>query len=169
MTRNTFFAALMMGLMTMFATSANAQGRMGGHPGNAGREMHISSHGGVQMRGGRDMGHRDMGHREMDRHHEVGHAAPHHMGHGHGVDHRWDDRGYLHGWDGRVRRFADGRWGYYRDGAWLYYDCFYEPDYYYAHPVAHFHAHRLNRTERAVVGAVAGIATVAAIIGAIAH
>ena len=156
----------MMGLMAMFATSANAQGRMGGHPGmNNGREMHINSRGGMEMRRGHDMGRNH----DMGRHHEIAYAAPRHEVRGHGGNHRWDDRGYLHGWDGRVRRFADGRWGYYRDGAWLYYDCFYEPDYYYAHPVAHFHAHRLNRTERAVVGAVAGIATVAAIVSAIAH
>lgn len=157
MTRNTFFAAMMFGLMAMFATNANAQHRMGGHPGNGGREIHMNTRGGMEMRGGRDMGPRhDMRPRHDNRPVMRGHVEP-----------RWDRHGYLHGWEGRVRHFDDGRWGYYRDGAWLYYDCFYEPDYYFAHPVAHFHSHCLTRTERAVAGAAIGVAAAAALIGAL--
>lgn len=163
MTRNTFFAAMMFGLMAMFATNANAQRHMSGRPGNAGREMHMNARGGMEMRGGRDMSPRhDMGPHNMDRRHESRPVMGNHAAH------RWDNRGYLHGWDGRVRRFDDGRWGYYRDGAWLYYDCFYEPDYYFAHPVAHFHTHRIHHHHvDPVVGAAVGVAATAALIGAL--
>ncbi len=164
MTRNIFFSAIMFGIMSMFVTSANAQGRHG-RMGNAPRhEMRMSDHG--------RMGHHEMAPRHDDRHysvnlrHDVHYAAPHHVAHH--ADYRWDNRGYLHGWDGRVRRFDDGRWGYFRDGAWYYYDCFYEPDYYFAHPVAHFHDHIFNsRTARRAVGAVVGAVAVAALVDAL--
>lgn len=58
---------------------------------------------------------------------------------------------------GRVRHMPDGRWGYLRGNSWYYYDCYYEPAYYFSHPVRHFHAHRLGPVGKAVVaGAVIG-------------
>lgn len=170
MTRNTIFAAIMFGIMSMFVTSANAQGRHGGMgvP-RAHHEMRMGDHG---MRGG-EMRHHDMGPRhDMAPHHGMGPRHEMHMG-GHGhlahhADYRWDSRGYLHGWDGRVRRFDDGRWGYLRDGAWYYYDCFYEPDYYFAHPLTHFHDHIFHsRGARRVVGAAIGAIAVAALVDAL--
>lgn len=82
-------------------------------------------------------------------------------------DYRWNRHGYLNGWEGRVRRFDDGRWGYFRDGAWLYYDRFYEPTYYYAHPITLFHSHCLSPRGRRVVGAVAGTVALATLISAL--
>lgn len=160
MTRNTFFAAMMFGLMAMFATNANAQRNLGGRPGPAAREMHVSARG-IEM----DRRHEMDRHHEMDRRHEMDHR---HAMRGH-ADYRWDHNGYLYGWEGRVRHFDDGRWGYYRDGAWLYYDTFFEPDFYYAHPVAHFHAHHISRTARRVANVAAGVAAVATIVAALTH
>ena len=160
MTRNTFFATMMFAFMAMFSLNSNAQHRGGygmSHPGG-GREMHMNNGGGYSMHhdGGRHHG--NMGHRDMVAHHGGPRYEMHH-------GHRWDDRGYLHGWDGRVRRFHDGRWGYLRDGAWYYYDCFYEPDFYYAHPLSHFHAHLFDSPRaRRIVGATAGAVAVAALV-----
>jgi len=95
--------------------------------------------------------------RHMDRHHAYAGPRP-----------QWDRHGYLPGWEGRVR-YVDGRYGYLRGNDWYWYDTYYEPDYYYAHPVAHFHAHRLSPAGRAVVGAVAGTIALASIISALAH
>lgn len=189
MTRNNFFKVMMFAMMAMVGANAFAQGR-------ATREMHIGN-GGVRMEhradgmGGygydavrhdgyrndgyrhesyRNEGHHYGGYRNEGHHHDnrygnrhAGHMAPpaHHHPH-------FDSYGYLPGWEGRVC-YRDGRYGYLRDNAWYWYDTYYAPDYYYAHPIAHFHAHRLSPEGRAVVTAVAGAAIIGSIISAIAY
>lgn len=137
MTRNTFYTVMMAAMMAMVSLNSSAQPRPGRGGGPQGGPR-------VEMRGGHrgphDMGPRDMGPR-----------GPHDMGPGHRVPgprdfrtmhgHRWDHDGWMDGWHGRVRHFDDGRWGYFREGAWYYYDRFYEPDYYFARPLRHFHSH----------------------------
>jgi len=79
---------------------------------------------------------------------------------------RLDARGYVPGWEGRVR-YLNGRWGYYRDANWLWYDSYFDPVYYYGHPIAHFRGH-LTPAEKVAAAAV-GTAALGAVIAAICH
>lgn len=167
MTRNVFFLAVLM-MVSTTCMSASAQGRRhdmrNGRPGDRremtlrgdrGRERHMDGPRMCDDRRGH-MGRHEMRppHRpEPPRHHRPHHAGP-----------RLDAYGYVPGWHGRVR-YVDGRWGYLRGRDWYWYDVYYEPDYYYAHPVAHFHGH-LCPAGRVVAGAV-GAAAVGAFIGAL--
>lgn len=141
---------MMVAVMMAAGMNMMAQGRRGGNynegpRGGAGREMVMNSRGGFEMRGGHRGGHMEMAHRPA-----MHHAAPV------VVAHRYD-----HGrWAGRVRHMDDGRWGYYRDNRWYYYDCYYEPDFYFAHPITHFHGHCLGTVAAAAV-------TTAAVVGLI--
>jgi len=78
-----------------------------------------------------------------------------------------DCHGYLHGWEGRVR-FVNSRWGYMRDNRWMWYDTYFEPEYYYAHPVVHFSTH-LTREEAAVVAGVTAAVAVGTLVSALCH
>lgn len=77
------------------------------------------------------------------------------------------DGGYIPGWEGRVM-YRNGRWGYLRGTDWYWYDRYYEPAYYFGHPVAHFHAHHVPVGAK-VVGAVAGAVVLGSLIGALCH
>lgn len=174
MTRS-IFTMIMVAMMSMAGVNAQAQGR----------ELHIGSNGRMEMRGGngrqQDM-RPEMDSRMADRgrgqmmegrpgmeapRHDVGGPRPgmdsrHDMGPGHNMGPR---PGGFGRWEGRVRHMSDGRWGYYRDNRWYYYDRYFEPDYYFAHPVRHFRRHILGPVGRGIVaGAVIG-----AVIGAIAR
>lgn len=140
--------------MLMIAASMNmmAQGRRGGnndmaaHRG-ANREMVVNGRGGVEFRG--HGSHTPQVH--IDAHRPAPVVVSHHTDHGR--------------WAGRVRHMDDGRWGYCRDGRWYYYNCYYEPDYYFAHPVHHFSAHCVGGAAAAVVAT----AAVATLISALVH
>lgn len=155
---------------------------------HSGREMHGYA-------GGREMAHRGgfrMGGREFDRRWEG--RIRHDNGRwGYYRDNRWYwydryfepdfyfanplahfnahyyicDGGYYPGWEGRVR-YAGGRWGYLRGNDWYWYDRFYEPDYYFCHPMSHFHGH-MSHTGRAVAGAVVGGVVLGTLISALCH
>lgn len=161
---NTFFKVAVFAMMAMVNANAFAQHR-------GGREMHFGN-GGVHMDQRMDNRHYDAprGGYAMDHHHDHYSAPmpPHH--HVAPVPPRphFDRHGYLPGWEGRVR-YLNGRYGYLRGNDWYWYDTYYAPDYYYAHPLTHFHAHRLSPEGRAIVGAVAGTVAVAALIGALTH
>ncbi len=73
------------------------------------------------------------GHSEMNR---GSHHGGHEMARHHGSP-RLDHRGYVHGWEGRVRHH-NGRWGYYRNNRWLWYDRYFDPAYYYGSPLTYF-------------------------------
>lgn len=75
-----------------------------------------------------------------------------------------EDGCYVPGWEGRVC-YRNGRWGYLRGRDWYWYDTYFEPDYYFARPVAHFHSHVC--TADRVVGAVAGGLVLGTIIAAL--
>ena len=166
MKTNTFFAVMMACMMAMVSNNAQAQ-----REAQSGRGYHIEMTG--AQRGGYDNGRREMsrgydnGRREMGRGYDNGRRE---MGRREGYmmhGHRWSHDGWLDGYHGRVRHFADGRWGYYRDGAWMYYDCFYEPAYYYAHPVSTFHCHMLSPEGRRVARAAVGTAIAVGVIAAL--
>ena len=152
--------------VVMMAASMNmtAQGRRGGNfdapQRGTGREMVMNSRGGFEMHGDRHDGRMEIEHRPA-----VRHAAPavgmHHHAAPVAVVHHYD-RGP---WAGRVRHMDDGRWGYYRDNRWYYYDCYYEPDFYFAHPLHHFHGHCLGTVAAAAVTT----AAVATLISALVH
>lgn len=168
MTRNTFMKAVMVAIVAMMGMNANAQHRGDREMHFDGREMrmHDAPRGGMahEHRGGymNESRHRDMPHQNMyhDHHHDRMVPPP--------PAPRFDRYGYLPGWEGRVR-YMDGRYGYLRGSDWYWYDTYYEPGYYFAHPIAHFHHHHLTRGERAVVHAVAGAAIIGGIISALAH
>ncbi len=129
MTRNTFFTVMM--TIAMMMASVNTYGR--GH-------RAISN----APRGRYEMAHRAV---------NVRHNAPvHHVAHRPIVP-NVDHRGFVPGWEGRVR-FVDGRWGYLRAGRWMWYNTYFDPAYYFGHPVAEFHTHHVNPA-----GVVAGVAT----------
>ncbi len=140
-----------------------------GHAGNMGpaqvdrrndtRSVDMRGRNDVGMHGRNDMDMRGRnegrGRYEMD---TRGHMAPPpaHEVHIHGVA---PGRGHVVAgpYEGRVRHMADGRWGYLRGNRWYYYDCYYEPEYYFSHPVRHFHRHRVGKVGAAVaLGAVVG-------------
>lgn len=167
MRRNVFIMAMLM-MVSLASTSALAQGRRGdmrdGRHGDR-REMALRGRhdrpmhmGGPGMRDDRrgPQGHPGMmpPHRpEPPRHHRPHHGGP-----------RLDACGYVPGWHGRVR-YVDGRWGYLRGRDWYWYDVYYEPDYYFSHPVAHFHGH-LSPAGKVVAG-VAGAVAVGAFVSAL--
>ena len=61
------------------------------------------------------------------------------------------------------------RYGYLPDSRWYWYDTYFAPDYYFAHPLGHFHAHFRGHNAAAVAGGVAAGIAVGALIGALAH
>ena len=187
MTRNTFFKAVMMAIFTMATVGTYAQNR----------EMHFSN-GCMRMENAGRMEKRHDAPRYDDhrydapRHHDRRYDAPRYNAYRHGAYHhearrgyydaprpvhhvtvvhhaapRFDRYGYLPGWEGRVR-YVDGRYGYLRGRDWYWYDTYYEPAYYYAHPVGHFHHVHLTRTGRAVVTAAAGAAILGGILSVLA-
>lgn len=152
MRHNNFFAAMMaMAMMMIVSNNAMAQ-----------RRGHMSD---VRMGGPRH---------EMVMHHQgrpsmhVEHHPDHRMVYAGGRHHRLDCHGYIPGWEGRVR-YHEGRWGYLRGHDWYWYDTYYEPDYYFAHPVHHFHHHHLPHFRPAVAGAVVGAAVVGGLIASLCH
>lgn len=177
MTRNYFYTIATAIIAMMITVNANAQG----HHGN--REMSFHN-GQVHMNNNR---HNDMNHgygpegRHNGMNHGYGPEGHHNMNHGYGpASHhngapaiayhhppRIDRYGYVPGWEGRVM-YRDGRWGYLRGNDWYWYNRYFEPDYYYAHPVAHFHTHHIPVAAK-VAGAVAGAVVLGSIISALAH
>ena len=158
--------------MMVVSMSAMAQGMGRGMNGQR-SGLVVSEHGigrqgmpaghqaGVDMRDGRGMdmrGHQPARQPEPRRHDVGMNHAPephHHAVHGHGVV--YDGRGHMDPYAGRVCRTPDGHWGYLRGRNWYYYDTYFEPDYYFAHPVAHFRSHRIGAIGKALVaGAVIG-------------
>jgi len=171
MTRNTFFKAMMIAIFAIASVNTYAQHR-------GGREMHFHN-GGMRMEhapriDGPQRGYDGpRGYYDAPRHAPMAVAAPHHAPAPVAVHHsvpspRFDRYGYLPGWEGRVR-YMDGRYGYLRGNDWYWYDTYYEPDFYYAHPVGHFHHVHLTRTGRAVATAVAGAAILGGIISVLAE
>lgn len=157
------FAALAIAFL-MCNMNLQAQGRGRNDQRGNSREIRVHSNGRVQMHGGNEMRRAPQQkavrpNYQMDRpmaHHRPASPAVHHrpappVVHHHRVDHR----GYLPGWNGRVR-YLDGRWGYLRHSRWYWYNCYFEPDYYFAHPVSHFHTHISPVAAGAVGGAVLG-------------
>ena len=151
MKRNRFYMMMIMAaMMCMAGVNANAQGRRGHegfHRGGHGREMVMHHDGRMEMRGGR---HYDM------RPSHVAVARPSVV-----VEHRPARHIYIGGryfdprWEGRMR-YESGRWGYLRCHDWYWYDRYYEPDYYFDRPVAHFH--HCHVSPAAVAGAVGAVA-----------
>ena len=169
MKRNNFFMMMIMAaMMCMASVNANAQGRRGGdRRGDHNREMVIHHDGRMEMRGhGR--------HHNMGRLHVVEHRPyvvvehrPHVV-----VEHRPAHHIYIGGryfdprWEGRIR-YEGGRWGYLRGHDWYWYDRYYEPDYYFDHPVAHFH--HCHVSPAAAVAGVVGAVALGAIISALSY
>ena len=160
MKRNNFYMMMIMvAMMCMASVNANARGRRGeGHNGYR-----------IEMNG-------PARHHDMGRHHDARHydmrpvhvaARPHVV-----VDHRPARHIYIGGryfdprWEGRIR-YERGRWGYLRGHDWYWYDRYYEPDYYYGHPVAHFHHCHISPAA-AVAGAVGAVA-LGALISALSY
>lgn len=164
---NFYMMMIMAAMMCMASVNVNAQGRRGGdyrggyegyrHGGHS-REMVMHHNGRMEMRGGR--------YHEMGRPHVVV-ARPHVV-----VEHRPARHIYVGGryfdscWEGRIR-YESGRWGYLRGHDWYWYDRYYEPDYYFGHPVAHFH-HCHVSPAAAVAGAVGAVA-LGALISALSY
>ena len=148
MKRNVFFLIAMMAMM-MASVNADARGRVvRGRRGDY-REVRMSHRAPAPA---------------MHRHHAV--PLAHHVGRP--MHHYVDARGFLPGWEGRVR-YHGGRWGYLRDSRWYWYDTYFAPDYYYGHPVAHFHSHICAADVAPVVGGVAAGIAVGALINALMH
>ena len=160
MKRNNYFQMMMIAMMCMVCVNVNAQGRRGGdyrrgHDGfNNGhnREMVVHNNGRVEMHG-------------QGRSHEMG--RPHEMsGRPHVVagraEHRPARHIYIGGryfdprWEGRIR-YEGGRWGYLRGSDWYWYDTYYEPEFYFDHPVGYFHHCHISPAA-AIVGAVGAVA-----------
>lgn len=184
MTRNYFYTIAMMAIMMVAGNNAYAQNR-------GGYDDEVYGNGDMQYEGGRSQSdYRDgydngsyRGSYESDRRQEVrdrdsrnndryydnsrysnrggysyrGSASYYPSGY------RFTDGGYLYGWEGRVR-YHQGRWGYLRGRDWYWYDRYYEPGYYYAHPIGHFHSHRVAHR---VIGTVATAVVVGSLIGAL--
>lgn len=170
MKRTVLFSAVMVAMMSMASVNAQAQ-RRGHNQYDAPRQEMRFGDRGMEMRGGHHEGmHQEYRHEGPSRRHQShgyyeaprhGHVVAHHAPHMH-----VDAYGYMPGWEGRVR-YLDGRWGYYRDNCWMWYDTYYEPAYYYAHPVRHFHAHYLSPTGRRVAAGVAGAVALGTLVGAL--
>ena len=134
MKRMNLLQMLMMVIMMAMVNNSFAQGRGGRSAAVRGarREMVMNSNGGFRMT--RSDGHEmNRGGHEMNRHFGGGHEMACHHGGGPRVDHR----GFVHGWEGRVRHH-NGRWGYFRDNRWFWYDRYFDPVYYYGSPLAYF-------------------------------
>lgn len=146
MRRNVLFIAVLM-MVSLACESVQAKSRRHemryGHPGDR-REMMVDA---------RRPAHYPAYGRPHSRPHVSHHMPP-----------RVDCHGYLPGWHGRVR-CVNGRWGYLRGRDWYWYDVYYEPAFYFSHPVAHFHGH-LSPAGKVAAG-VAGAAAVGALIGAL--
>ena len=156
MKRNILLPVVIMVAMMMASVNVNAQGRGRSHAGNYARhEMVMGGHGANALHNTRS--HVVVG---GPVHHRTGHVvyagAP-----------RIDHRGYLPGWEGRVR-YLDGRWGYLRGSEWFWYDTYFEPEYYFAHRPHHFRAHYIPVDGRVVAG-VAGAVALGTLIGALCH
>ena len=163
MKRNIFLSAVIMIAMIMASVNANAQGRGRGYAGSrTHREMQIRNAAPIHHHYGRvDVVHRP--------HHAIAPVPVHHHA-GHVVlagGHRLDHRGFLPGWEGRVR-YLDGRWGYLRDSRWYWYDTYFEPEFYFAHRPHYFRAHYVPVDGRVVAG-VAGAVAVGTLIAALCH
>lgn len=168
MKRNNFYMMMIMvAMMSMASVNANAQGRRGGD--RSGYRIEMNGAGRHHDMGrSRDMGRsHDMGrHNDMVAHYHRP-ARPHVV-----VEHRPARHIYIGGryfdprWEGRIR-YEGGRWGYLRGHDWYWYDRYYEPDYYYGHPVVHFH-HCHVSPAAAVVGAVGAVA-LGALISALSY
>ena len=169
MKRYNFYMMIMAAMMCMASVNANAQGRRGGNRNGYRIEMNGSSrHNDVGR--SHDMGrHNYMGRsHDMGRHNYMGRsngmvARPHRSARPHVVvEHRPARHIYIGGrsfdprWEGCIR-YKGGRWGYLRGSDWYWYDRYYEPDYYFVHPVAHFHHCHIS-PEAAVVGVVGAVA-----------
>lgn len=157
MKRNNIYPIAVMIAMLMASMNINAQARRVHGDGyrHQGREMVARPHSGSH-------GHAPVAHMRHHAPRPVHHMAPRPM------HHRVDRYGYLPGWGRRVR-YMDGRWGYWRDSRWYWYDTYFAPDYYFAHPLSHFHAHFYGHNAAAVAGGVAAGIAVGALIGALAH
>lgn len=163
MTRNIFTKAMVVvAMMAMFTVNANAQYR--------GRHDNNFNHRGERMMDGPRGGHHPGYHMAPPppAHHGYHMAPPPPPRVVHVVTPRFDRYGYLPGWEGSVR-YLNGRYGYLRGNDWYWYDTYYEPDYYYAHPVGHFHHVHLTREGKAIVTAVAGAAIIGGVVAALAH
>lgn len=169
MKRDIFFMMIMAAMICMASVNVNAQGRRGGDfrgnrdgfiNGSHNREMVMHHDGRMEMH---------VGHHNMDRPH--GMAGRPHVVSGR-VEHRPARHIYIGGrsfdprWEGRIR-YERGRWGYLRGSDWYWYDRYYEPDFYFGHPVAHFH-HCHVSPAAAVAGAVGAVA-LGAIIAALSY
>ncbi|MCR5314177.1 MAG: hypothetical protein K6E54_11155 [Bacteroidaceae bacterium] len=164
MRHNTYFALAMIAMMTMAnATYAQRFEDRGGRR-DGGREMVVGRNGNFRMNGrnndrnsdfrGRNNGyhadrefdvhrggHVDMrtGYRNNERH-DIGrydHRSHYPAIANHRFNGRFDRRGYVCGWEGRVRHH-NGRWGYYRNNRWYWYNRYFEPTYYFATPIHRF-------------------------------
>ena len=174
MKRNSFYMMIMAAMICMASVNANAQSRRGGdyrggrdgfNGGGHNREVVMHNDGRMEMRGhGRNYNYGR--HHDMGRPHAVV-ARPHVV-----VEHRPARHIYIGGryfdprWEGRIR-YERGRWGYLRGSDWYWYDRYYEPDYYFDHPVAHFH--HCHVSPGAVVAGVVGAAVVGGIISALCY
>ena len=192
MTRNYFYTIAMMAIMMVAGNNANAQNRGGyGNDGYDNGDMQYQGgrtdgdyrdvndngnyRGSYDMNGrndarsyesrGNDSRYNDSRYynsRNYDsRRYDRGGYA--HRGSYYPSGYRFVDGGYLYGWEGRVR-YHEGRWGYLRGRDWYWYDRYYEPGYYFAHPIGHFHSHRVAHR---VAGTVATAVVVGSIIGAL--
>lgn len=146
MKRNSFFKVMM--LMVMLMTSANAFG--GDH-----RPRNNNSRRVV---------------RTEYRDNRYSHKARPVVKHPTRVVHRpkLDRHGYLPGWEGRVR-FVNNRWGYMRNNRWMWYDTYFDPHYYYAHPLSHFSVHFSGEGATAVAAGVATAVVVGSLVSALCH
>lgn len=165
---NAFFKVMMAAIFAMASVNTFAQG-------HGRREMHVGGNG-IHMMANNNHGYnndRHMGGAHFNnapQHGYIHHAAPapHHANHMAAPVPRFDRHGYLPGWEGRVR-YLNGRYGYLRGNSWYWYDTYFAPDYYFAHPHTHFHAHLLSPEGRAAVGAVVGAVAVAGLVSALMH
>ena len=168
MKRNNFYMMIMAAMMCMASVNVNAQGRRGGefrggqggfNGGGRNREMVMHHDGRMEVRGS---GRHEMGRPQVVVAHRPHVVVEHHPAHHIYIGGRYFDPR----WEGRIR-YEGGRWGYLRGNDWYWYDRYYEPDYYYGRPVAHFH-HCHVSPAAAVVGTVGAVA-LGAIIAALSY
>lgn len=171
MTRKNFYTIAMAVIAMMIGVNANAQG-YAGRRGMNGRDggAHMTEAYRGSYNNNRMPETRGNYNHMPDRHDNYNHM-PNNHGNAHYDHHapapRVDRHGYVPGWEGRVM-YRNGRWGYLRGTDWYWYDRYYEPAYYFGHPVAHFHAHHVPVGAK-VVGAVAGAVVLGSLIGALCH
>ena len=138
MKRMNLLQMLMMVIMMAMVNNSFAQGRGGRSAAGRGarREMVMNSNGGFRMTRS-DAHDMNRGGHEMNRGGHDMHRGGHEMARHHGGGPRVDHRGFVHGWEGRVRHY-NGRWGYFRDNRWFWYDRYFDPVYYFGSPLAYF-------------------------------